>query len=100
MARVPKSSQIITANRLIDGRVVFYSAGAARWARDVQQAEVFADPTAAEAALKQAEQDVALRLVVDPYPIGVSVDEGLILPSLLRERIRAAGPTVAGAVVA
>ena len=100
MARIPKSSQIITANRLIDGRAVFFSAGAARWAGDVHKAEVYADPASAEVALKRAELDVAARVVVEPYRIGVTVENGVITPSLLRERIRAEGPTVAGAAVA
>lgn len=97
MARIPKSSQIITANRLIDGRAVFFSAGAERWAVDVQKADVYADPVSAEMALKRAELDVAARVVIDPYRIGVTVENGVISPSLLRERIRAEGPTVVGA---
>ena len=100
MARIPKSSQIITANRLIDGRVVFFSAGATRWAIDLREAEVYAEPGSAEVALKRAELDVAARVVVDPYRIGVTAENGMIVPSLLRERIRAEGPTVAGAAVA
>lgn len=100
MARIPKSSQIITANRLDDGRVVFFSAGATRWATDVQKAAVYAEPAAAEEALKDAERDVAARRVVEPYRVGVSVEDGVVTPSLLRERIRAEGPTTVGTPVA
>ena len=93
MARAPKAVQIITANRLIDGRVVFWT-DKRTWDADVNTAEVFADPAAAEGALALAQADVAARKIVDPYPIAVAAEAGRITPSLLRERIRAEGPTI------
>ncbi len=93
MARPPKSVQIITANRLIDGRVVFWTEARA-WDVDVNTAEVFADPAAAEGALARAQADVTARKIVDPYPIAVAAADGRIVPTLLRERIRADGPTI------
>ena len=93
MARPPKAIQVITANRLLDGRVVFLTE-AGLWAGNVASAEVYADPVAAEAGIAAAQKSVATGEVVDPYAISVSIDGGRVTPTLLRERIRADGPTI------
>ena len=93
MARPPKSSQVITANRLLDGRVVFFTA-AHNWDSNVDAAEVFADPSAAEGAILLAQKSAADGEIVDPYAIAVSADNGHVTPTILRERIRAEGPTI------
>ena len=92
MARPPKSIQVITANRLIDGRVVFFTPDHG-WDADVAAAAVFADPAAADGAMQRALQSAAAGEIVDPYAIAVSSDEGRVRPTVLRERIRAEGPT-------
>lgn len=94
MARPPKSTQAITANRLIDGRVVFLTADGT-WHHDINLATVYADPTAAEAGLAIAQASSASGEIVDPYAIAVSAVDGHITPTILRERIRAEGPTIA-----
>ncbi len=83
--------EIITANSLADGLVVFH--GADGWTVNVDQATVFDDKTALAAALERAKADAALNLIVDPYPIAVARDGSRVVPTRLRERIRAAGPT-------
>ncbi len=93
MARPPKSSQIITANRLLDGRVVFFTASG-QWDGNVDEAEVFPDPAAAEGAIERAQAAVAIGEIVDPYAIAVSAEDGRVTPTILRERIRAEGPTI------
>ncbi len=85
--------QIVTANRLVDGDVVFRTADG-RWLRDIDAAGLLVDKAAAEAAHAAAQADVEAALVVDVAVIDVAVEDGGIVPVRLRERIRAFGPTV------
>jgi len=79
----------LTANRLIDGEVVFFAAGG--WVERFAEAEIFADESAAEAAEALARSEV--RLLVDPYLIDVIEADGGLAPLSYRERLRALGPT-------
>ena len=84
--------KILTANRLTDGEAVWFSASQS-WAEDIGDAELAKDKEA-EARL-QAVGDAAYanNEVVDVNLIDVDLIDGAIVPSRLRERIRAAGPT-------
>jgi hypothetical protein len=86
-------SDIITANRLIDGTVVFQDA-AGGWSEGFAQAAVHSDPAAAKAALSLAQQDETRNLIVEPYAIVVEFRNGHFVPKALRELIRASGPTI------
>ncbi len=83
---------MLTANRLVDGDVLYWKAGS--WVMALADGEVFADPKAAEAALAAAQRDVTGNMVVAPYLFDVRTDAGGIKPVKEREIIRAAGPTV------
>ncbi len=83
--------QIITANHLGDGLVVYLTP--VGWVRDITRAQVFADARAAAAGLARAGRDVADNIVVEPYQIDVAVADGAPVPVRLRERIRVSGPT-------
>ena len=83
--------EIITANRLGDGRVVFQSASG--WSDDIAQATVLETVEAVAAALDRANGDAAANLVVEPYAIAVRPGPDGLVPTRLRERIRAEGPT-------
>lgn len=85
--------QIVTANDLVSGDVVFRTAEGG-WTRSVDAAGVLADRAAAEAANAAALADVAAAVVVDVAVIDVTVSDGKVVPVKLRERIRAFGPTV------
>jgi hypothetical protein len=91
MAAAP-ALQVLTANRLRDGEVVYARANA--WVEGLARAELFATKEAADAALKAAEKDVADRVVVNPYLFPVKEDGGAVRPIEEREIIRAAGPSV------
>jgi Protein of unknown function (DUF2849). len=84
--------QAVTANRLIDGLVVFLAAGE-RWVEQVADVELARDQSAADALMAVAERDVMRRIVVGPYLIEMTETPDGLSPSLLRERIRADGPT-------
>ncbi len=83
-------TQIVTANRLIDGIVVFQDA-AGGWSEDFARAAAHEDATG---ALARAGEDAAASLVVDPYAVEVELRNGHYAPKALREAIRASGPTV------
>ena len=83
-------THIVTANRLIDGIVVFQD-DSGGWSEDFARAAAHED---ASAALARAAEDVTASLVVDPYTIEVELRNGHYAPKALREAIRAAGPTV------
>ncbi|HUO98587.1 MAG TPA: DUF2849 domain-containing protein [Rhizomicrobium sp.] len=86
------ASQVLTANRLIDGDVVYWHAG--RWVEALGEAELFADETQAGAALERAKQSVARNEVVNPYLFDVRVQGDGLYPVKEREIIRAMGPSV------
>ena len=86
-------SQIITANRLSDGMVVYLDA-AGRWAERIDAACQADDPDTLARLTARAEAAVRARIVVDPYSIDVFAATDGVRPILLRERIRSLGPTV------
>jgi hypothetical protein len=85
--------QIITANRLVDGVVLFMDA-AGGWSEDFARAAIYADAAETKAALVHAAEAVAASLLVDPYGVDVELRNGHYTPKALREAIRASGPTV------
>jgi hypothetical protein len=86
-------SQIVTANRLSDGVVLFMDA-AGGWTDDFALAAVYPDAATLAAALTLAAEAVAACQLVDPYGIEVELRNGHYAPKALREAIRASGPTV------
>lgn len=89
-----QTEHILTANRLRDGEVVYWNDGA--WVTTLAGAEIFADKSSAEPALKEAARAVEDRVVVAPYLFEIRRTGGEIRPVKEREIIRAAGPTVRG----
>ncbi len=84
--------QMLTANRLKDGDVLYWKAGT--WVEALKDGDVFAEPAPADAALAAAQSFVAGNVVVNPYLFDVLVDARGIHPVKEREIIRAAGPSV------
>ena len=93
MAKV-QDPQMITANRLRDGEVLYWKGG--DWVLALAEGEVFADAKAADTALEAAMKYVTGNEVVNPYLFDVRVAGGVITPVKEREIIRAKGPTVRG----
>jgi len=79
----------LTANRLLDGEVVFWKAG--QWVERFADAELFDDETAAADAEAAGKNQPTV--VVDVYLIDLVEAEGVWAPLSYRERIRALGPT-------
>lgn len=89
--------EIITANRLDDGHVVYLDAEGG-WAEDFRRALVLEDAAARQAALARGEASAAANVVVEPYAIELELRAGHLAPRTLRERIRAEGPTIGAGV--
>lgn len=84
--------KVITANRLLNGDVVWLGENG-NWVERVTLARTFEgkDQVAEGLAIgQQAEKD---QEVVGVYEMDVTLEDGVLVPVRLRERIRAAGPT-------
>ncbi|HVZ91925.1 MAG TPA: DUF2849 domain-containing protein [Rhizomicrobium sp.] len=92
MAMAAPSARMLTANRLKDGAVLYWKAGA--WVEAFEDADKFADAAQAEAALSDAQRFVAANAVVNPYLFDVRVEADEVHPVKEREIVRAAGPSV------
>lgn len=82
----------ITANDLRTGRVLYRAPGGA-WVSESARAEIAFAPERRDALLAAAKADHDSGTVVEPFTIDFDVDKRA--PFSLRERIRAAGPTIA-----
>jgi len=84
--------QMIIANRLTDGLVVFYTDGGG-WSVDIAEGIVITDEADEDRLFKAAKSDEEHCIVIDPNLIDVAVEEGSPRPTAIREAIRAFGPT-------
>lgn len=92
MSHVPSETyQVVTANRLADGLVVFLTASGA-WSERYADAARF---DAATAETEVARATTQSTLVVGAYAVEVDADG----PLRVRERIRALGPSVGPSAV-
>ncbi len=96
MAHQNQGSQMLTANRLRDGDVLYRKDDG--WVLMLGDGDVYPDAASAEAALAAATAELARNEFVAPYLFEVrevNGQEGIkIIPVKEREIIRAAGPTV------
>lgn len=84
--------KVLTANRLIDGEAVWFSAEQ-DWSEILAGADLARDKPHEERLEAIGKAAFAANLVVDVDLIDVELVDGVIVPQRLRERIRAAGPT-------
>jgi Protein of unknown function (DUF2849) len=83
---------VITANRLVDGIVVYLAADGG-WTEEIGGARLAETEEETKALEAEAAKDVALRKVVAVYPMEVALHDGNVDPLSVRERIRAAHRT-------
>lgn len=90
----PAPDQIVTANRLSDGVVVFFAPDGG-WSERIASARIVAK---AEGAALLAEAEAAAAEAVAPYLIDIDLDVecggAQPVPRRYRERIRAFGPSI------
>jgi hypothetical protein len=85
--------KVLTANRLTDGEAVWLAADHS-WAETLDEAEVARNAEAEEKLSELGKASYLRNEVVDVDLIDVEIVAGKIVPTRLRERIRAAGPTI------
>lgn len=85
--------KVLTANRLADGEVVWLGPDRS-WRESIEGAEIARDAAGDERLEAFGKAAVAKDEVIDVNLIDVEIADGGIRPVRLRERIRAAGPTV------
>ena len=85
--------KILAANRLTDGETVWLGAGD-RWVETIDAAHVARDKEAEERLATAGDAALAANLVLDVTLVDVDLSDGRILPTRLRERIRAGGPSI------
>ena len=83
---------VITANRLLDG-IVVYLATNGGWVEELAGASVANSEEETKALEGVAAKAVAERKVIAVYPMEVSIQDGVPVPLSVRERIRAAHRT-------
>lgn len=84
--------KVITANRLLNGDVVWLAENGS-WVERITLAKVYDGKEAVAAALAEGLDSEKNQKVVGVYEMDVTVEEGVIVPVRLREKIRATGPT-------
>lgn len=88
-----EKGQIMTANRLGDGVVVFLTRSG-EWSERIDDAVLSLEPQAAAALEARGNEAVAANIVTGPYLFDATRQDGRIHASHIRERIRTLGPTV------
>ena len=83
--------EIVSANRLGDGRVVYLTRGGG-WSESIVDGCGAGSEEEGAALLAAAERAVDAGLVVSPYLISMANDGGAFAPLRFRERIRLFGP--------
>jgi hypothetical protein len=90
----PFTPAVLTANHLAEGHSVFLAPDG--WSPRIDAALVALTPEQAEELAALGGRFVFANEVVGPYLVEVAIEEGVPVPLLRRERIRADGrPTVA-----
>src|ERR1700743_3528361 len=92
MAHQNHGLQMLTANRLRDGDVLYRKGNG--WVPFLADGDVYPDKASADAALASASAELVRNEFVAPYLFEVREEGGKIQPVKEREIIRAAGPTV------
>jgi uncharacterized protein DUF2849 len=85
--------QVLTANRLLDGEVVYLAADGS-WVEDLDRGAILATKADGEAALAKGLHAEETQQVVHAYLFDVVDAAAPLRPVKKREIIRAAGPTV------
>jgi Protein of unknown function (DUF2849) len=88
-----EKGQVMTANRLRDGDVVFLTR-AGVWSEKIDDSVLAMEPQAVAALEARAADDVKATLVTGQYLFDAERIEGRIRAAHIRERIRTLGPSV------
>ncbi|WP_374764173.1 DUF2849 domain-containing protein [Yunchengibacter salinarum] len=92
MAKKIKGPQMVMANRLTDGRAVFFTGQG--WSPDYREAALAPDETAIQPILEAATAFEAANKVIDVLPIEAESTEPGAAPKHIQRRLQTLGPTV------
>ncbi|KJE36430.1 hypothetical protein UF64_04610 [Thalassospira sp. HJ] len=87
------SLQVVTANRLDDGLVVFLTSDGS-WSENINDARTAEGKEAADALLAEASAPELDIVIVGPYLIDVEQQGSDLMPTKYREVLRTKGPSV------
>ena len=93
MSETEEKGQVLTANRLRDGEVVFLTRTGA-WSENIDEAVLAVEKEAAAALEARGAEAVKQTLITGPYLFDAVRLNGRVRASHIRERIRTLGPTV------
>ncbi|WEX09327.1 DUF2849 domain-containing protein [Chelativorans sp. AA-79] len=85
--------KLVAANRLIDGVAVWLGPDGG-WVEDISEAEIARDKETQERLERTGREAFVRNEVLDVELIDVEIVDGTVRPLRLRERIRAAGPSI------
>ena len=88
-----EKGQVMTANRLRDGEVVFLTRSG-QWSEKIDDAVLALEPLAVAALEARALEDVQANVVTGQYLFEATRVDGQIRADHIRERIRTLGPSV------
>jgi hypothetical protein len=88
-----EKGQVLTANRLRDGAVVFYARNG-EWSEFIDDAVLASEPQAAKALEARGLEDEKATLVTGVYLFDATRENGHVKAAHIRERIRTRGPSV------
>ena len=90
---VSEKGQVMTANRLKDGEVVFLTRSA-QWSEKIDEAALALEPLAVAALESRARETVDANIITGQYLFEAERLDGKIRADHIRERIRTLGPSV------
>ena len=88
-----EKGQVLTANRLRDGEVVFLTR-AGQWSLAIDEAALALEPQAAKALETRGKADEAANIVTGIYLFDAERIDGRVRANHIRERMRTLGPSV------
>jgi Protein of unknown function (DUF2849) len=93
MSKISFHVEVLTANRLRDGAVVFLNFDG-DWVPSLLGVVIARSPDEARGLAARGVHDAARNLVVDPYLVEMREVAGALLPLRQRERVRLSGPSI------
>jgi hypothetical protein len=93
MSKTSGHVQVLTANRLGDGTVVFLNFDG-DWVVGLTGVVIARSPDEARGLQARGQFDAGRNLVVDPYLVDMREVAGALLPLRQRERVRLQGPSI------
>ena len=93
MSKISFHVEVLTANRLRDGAVVFLNFDG-DWVASLLGVVIARSPDEARGLEARGVHDAARNLVVDPYLVEMREVAGVLLPLRQRERVRLCGPSI------